>query len=68
MAIDTAEKRKSVAGVSGLYNNPSVTPNASKDSQWRQQVGQSFSGITTGGSGTATGGAADPIFFLLLMS
>lgn len=42
MAIDTDEKRKAVAGIPfGL----GVTPNASKDVEWRQQVGYSYSGI-----------------------
>ena len=45
MAIDSAEKRKAVAAISFAYYYPSVTPNASKDAEWRQQVGHSYSGI-----------------------
>jgi len=44
MAIDTAEKRKSVAGVP-FYIFLGVTPNASKDAEWRQQAGYGYSGI-----------------------
>lgn len=45
MAIDTAEKRKNAAQIlSGMFG-PGVTPNSSKDSEWRQQVGWGYSGI-----------------------
>lgn len=48
MAIDTAEKRRSAAGI-GFYGLPvAVTPNASKDQEWRQQAGWSYSGIEAG--------------------
>lgn len=43
MAIDTAEKRKSISGVGLMI--PGVTPNSSKDAEWRQQSGWSYSGI-----------------------
>lgn len=48
MAIDTAEKRRSVGGVPFLPLGPNVTPNVAKDAQWRQQVGWSYSGIAAG--------------------
>ena len=45
MAIDTAERRRSVSQViTGLFG-PAVTPNASKDREWRQQAGWGYSGI-----------------------
>ncbi len=46
MAIDNAEKRKSISGI-GLqpWVAPGVTPNVAKDSQWRSQVAWSYSGI-----------------------
>lgn len=44
MAIDTREKRASVVGINRLAG-PSVTVNASKDQEWRQEVGYSYSGI-----------------------
>lgn len=44
MAIDSAEKRKSASSVA-FHILASVTPNASKDVQWRQQSGWSYSGI-----------------------
>ena len=47
MAIDTAEKRRSAAGVGvpGIVG-PGVTPNSSKDIEWRVQAGWSYSGIS----------------------
>lgn len=48
MAIDTAEKRKSVSGVMGVPLIPGVTPNSSKDSEWRAEAGWSYSGIAVG--------------------
>jgi hypothetical protein len=45
MAIDTAEKRRSVAGVPFLPLGVNVTPNLSKDQEWRQQAAWSYSGI-----------------------
>lgn len=44
MAIDNAEKRKSVAGINMLAG-PSVTPNSGTDQEWRQQAGFGYSGI-----------------------
>ena len=46
MAIDSAEKRKSLSGVN--YFNPGVTPTAGKDQEWRQEAGYSYSGILAG--------------------
>lgn len=43
MAINTAEKRKSISGIPVLM--PGVTPNSAKDAEWRQQSGWSYSGI-----------------------
>lgn len=51
MAIDTAEKRRSVAGIPGVPFGPNVTPNASKDVEWRQQVAWSYSGIAPAAPG-----------------
>jgi len=50
MAIDNAEKRKSVAAISQPYYTPSVTTNSGTDQEWRQQVAQSYSGILAGGA------------------
>ena len=41
--INTAEKRRSVSGIPLLM--PGVTPNASKDQEWRQEAGWSYSGV-----------------------
>jgi len=49
--IDTAEKRRSVAGV-GFYLL-GVTPNAAKDQEWRQQSAYSYSGILAVSSAAA---------------
>ncbi len=48
MAIDDAEKRKSVAGIGFFIVGPGVTPNISKDAEWRQQAGWGYSGIAVG--------------------
>lgn len=45
MAIDTLEKLKSAAWVVTGLGCPTVTPNAAKDAEWRQQVGWGYSGI-----------------------
>jgi len=47
MAIDSAEKRKSISGIDWLI--PGVTPNSGKDQKWRQESGWSYSGIAAGG-------------------
>lgn len=52
MPIDTAEKRRSVAGITTGHG---ITPNASEDAEWRQQVGWSYSGIA----------AETPLIFVL---
>ena len=52
MAIDSAEKRRSAGGSFLLPFMPSVTPNASKDDEWRQQAGWTYSGIPSGGIST----------------
>lgn len=49
MAIDTAEKRKSLVGLQ-YWSGPGVTPNASPDQEWRQEAGYSYSGILAGGA------------------
>ena len=46
MAIDTAEKRKSISGIGGVPLIPGVTNNAVHDGEWRQESGWSYSGIT----------------------
>ncbi len=46
MAIDTAEKRRSISGIPrGI---PGVTPNAAPGQTWRQESGYSYSGILAG--------------------
>ena len=45
MAIDSAEKRRSVAGISVPALFLGVTPNASQDVEWRQQAGWGYSGM-----------------------
>jgi hypothetical protein len=51
--IDTAAKRRSVAGVP-FHPGLGVTPNALKDAAWRQQVAWSYSGIAAGGTPPVT--------------
>ena len=50
MAIDNAEKRKSISGIMPTLI-PGVTPNVGKDGEWRQESGWSYSGITPTGLG-----------------
>ena len=53
MAIDSAEKRRSAGGVPFLPLGVNVTPNASKDGEWRQQSAWSYSGIATDAAGSS---------------
>jgi hypothetical protein len=48
MAIDTAEKRRAVAGIGIVIFGPGVTPNATPDQEWRQEVGWGYPGILAG--------------------
>ena len=43
MAIDTHEKRRSIAGLLNIH--PGILPNASKDVEWRQAAGYSYMGF-----------------------
>ncbi len=59
MAIDTAERRRAVAALSGAHSfGPGVTPNSSKDAEWRQEAGYGYPGIAAnspaGGLGAGT--------------
>lgn len=45
MAIDTAEKRRSVAGIPFWPLSPGVTPNASTDQEWRYEAAWNYSGF-----------------------
>lgn len=45
MAIDTAAKRRAVAGLLGYVLGPGVTPSATPDAAWRQTVGYGYLGI-----------------------
>jgi hypothetical protein len=63
MAIDTAEKRRSVAGVGLVIFGPAVTPTVGKDQEWRQQSAWSYSGILA-----ESPVAADPAEFFRIPS
>lgn len=58
MAIDSAEKRRSISGIH-FIGGPGVTPNSGKDQEWRQEVGYGYSGIAAAG-GPAGGGIRNP--------
>jgi len=45
MAIDSAEKRRSISGIPFFMRGPGVTPNSLKDAEWRQEAGYTYSGI-----------------------
>ena len=63
MAIDTAERRRAVAALSGAHSfGPGVTPNSSKDEEWRQEAGYSYPGIS---ASTAVGLGAGTMLPLL---
>lgn len=44
MAIDNAEKRKSISGIT-VFIGPGVTNNASPNVEWRQESGYGYPGI-----------------------
>lgn len=46
--LDTAEKRMSAASVGQIWLVPGVTPNASKDQEWRQEAAWGYSGVLVG--------------------
>ena len=56
MAIDTAEKRRNVSGLLTGVLPCAVTPNASKDVEWRQEAGWGYSGILPSGAVVAAAG------------
>jgi hypothetical protein len=45
VAIDSAEKRKSIRGIGRQWGGPGVTPNASPDAEWRLETARHYSGI-----------------------
>lgn len=53
MAIDTREKRASLVGILPFLS-VGVTPNASKDQEWRQEAGWGYPGIAATGGGGAS--------------
>lgn len=48
MAIDSASKRKSVAGITVGWG---ITPDGTPGAEWRQQVAWTYSGIATASPG-----------------
>jgi len=61
MAIDSAEKRRSLVGIITGVMSIGVTPNASKDKEWRQQSGWGYSGIVPNGDVAPTINILHPI-------
>lgn len=59
MPIDTAEKRRSAAGVPFLPLGPAVTPTAAKDVEWRAQATWGYSGIVPAAAAAAVVGGDD---------
>lgn len=45
MAIDSAEKRRSIVGIWTSFMPVGVTPNVSRDVEWRQESGWGYPGI-----------------------
>jgi len=54
-AIDTPEKRRSAFNWNVRSGPGGVTPNASKDQEWRQQALYSYSGILAGAPAAPSG-------------
>jgi hypothetical protein len=48
MAIDSAEKRRAIAGIPSVPFGPNVTPDATPGQAWRQEVAWSYPGILAG--------------------
>jgi hypothetical protein len=67
MAIDSAERRKSLVGIITSMS-PGVTPNASQDVEWRQEAGWGYPGIAAGGAPPADGVQQPGMILLLDMS
>jgi hypothetical protein len=59
MALDTREKRQSVAFPLAFFPC-GTTPNASKDKEWRQEAGWGYPGIAAAGGGGS--GVAGTVF------
>jgi hypothetical protein len=57
MAIDTAAKRRNVAGIGFWLFGPGVTPDATPGVDWRQAVGWGYLGIEAAGSVVVPGNA-----------
>jgi hypothetical protein len=60
MAIDTAARRRSAAGVGFFIVGPGVTPDATPDQFWRQSAAWSYGGILAGGAPVFTGQSPRP--------
>lgn len=65
MAIDSEQKRKSVATVGPPINAPSVVPDGSLTNPDRQQIAWSYSGIQAGGAPSFIVAWALPVNHLL---
>ena len=52
MAIDTAEKRRSISGIAFRKRAPGVTPDVTKPVTWRYSVGRTYSGEVSPPPGT----------------
>lgn len=55
MAIDTAQKRRSVSVIQA-YFSPTPTPDAAKPIEWRQEVAWGYAGISPTPPPPVTGG------------
>lgn len=65
MAIDSAQKRKSIAAISLYAIGPVVVPDGTIGQPDRQVIGYSYSGIAAGGAPTITAG---PYYYLHLLA
>jgi hypothetical protein len=68
IAIDSAEKRRSIAHIARRWSGAGVTPNASQDVNWRQEAGRGYPGIAASGTPPADGVDQPGMILLLDMS
>jgi hypothetical protein len=66
MAIDSAEKRRSIAHIARRWSGAGVTPNASQDAEWRQEAGRGYPGIAASGTPAPADAVQQPGMILLL--
>lgn len=65
MAIDSAEKRRSIAHIARRWSGAGVTPNTAKDVEWRQEAGRGYPGIEPSGDAPIQSEVSRPLQMIL---